>query len=404
MEPRMHRRYSIAKKLPAATLCLCLILGLTSFLILSNQISELSASLIDSKSRTALSRLDELVRTPLFNNDSISVQVALTGATEEDNIYSASLVGVDNNLISQSTKSGPKPENTERFSRNVELQDTLIGTLVIELDSKPIYRQYNNLMISWLLLWLAFTAASTYGCHRYAEQLARRLRILTNRLPGGGEQINDELAGLEAKIQPLLSSSGQADDNHSSGYYYSLVTATIKNRQRLNNQLNQENLELLFEKIDYCTAKAIELYGGQRIEGANGAICFTIRSTQCSKQHLLICLMAVYSLQQLLERLSLKLGVDLDINWALCSDNLSTVPLFSYDEGMAALKQLSAQLGDKMQEGIIGLHCREYDIEQLSSIARFVLFDNNVFILKGFPEGRQTLLEKQIMHLANICL
>ena len=67
MEPRMHRRYSIAKKLPAATLCLCLILGLTSFLILSNQISELSASLIDSKSRTALSRLDELVRTPLFN-------------------------------------------------------------------------------------------------------------------------------------------------------------------------------------------------------------------------------------------------------------------------------------------------------------------------------------------------
>ena len=193
-------------------------------------------------------------------------------------------------------------------------------------------------------------------------------------------------------------------DNHSSGYYYSLVSATIKNRQRLNNQLNQENLELLFEKIDYCTAKAIELYGGQRIEGANGAICFTIRSTQCSKQHLLICLMAVYSLQQLLERLSLKLGVDLDINWALCSDNLSTVPLFSYDEGMAALKQLSAQLGDKMQEGIIGLHCREYDIEQLSSIARFVLFDNNVFILKGFPEGRQTLLEKQIMHLANICL
>jgi hypothetical protein len=182
------------------------------------------------------------------------------------------------------------------------------------------------------------------------------------------------------------------------------VTATIKNRQRLNNQLNQENLELLFEKIDYCTAKAIELYGGQRIEGANGAICFIIRSTQCSKQHLLICLMAVYSLQQLLERLSLKLGVDLEINWALCSDNLSTVPLFSYDEGMAALKQLSAQLGDKMQEGIIGLHCSEYDIEQLSSIARFVLFDSNVFILKGFPEGRQTLLEKQIMHLANICL
>ena len=188
----MHRRYSIAKKLPAATLCLCLILGLTSFLILSNQIGELSASLIDNKSRTALSRLDELVRTPLFNNDSISVQVALTGATEEANIFSASLVGVDNNLISQSTKSGPKPENTERFSRNIELQDTLIGTLVIELDSQPIYRQYNNLMISWLLLWLLFTAASTYGCHRYSEQLARRLDA------GLGEGVDGRLVGKVA--------------------------------------------------------------------------------------------------------------------------------------------------------------------------------------------------------------
>ena len=114
--------------------------------------------------------------------------------------------------------------------------------------------------------------------------------------------------------------------------------------------------------------------------------------------------MAVYSLQQLLDRLSVKLGVDLEINWVLCSGNIRTLPVFSHHEDMAALKQQSALLGDKMQEGIIGLYSNDYDIEQLSSIARFILFDSNCFILQSFPEERQRLLEKQIMHLANMCL
>ncbi|MDA8782639.1 hypothetical protein OAU76_01680 [bacterium] len=399
----MHRRYSIAQKLPAAVLSLCLLLGGISWLLLSQHSNTLYRTAVDDKSRTTLSQLDELIRTPLFTNNLISMQVALTKATQDSAIVSASLYDVDNNLITQSTQTGTLPTNLERFSRDIELQDSLIGTLVLQLDSQPIYKRHRQLVNHWVILWLIFTAISTYATFRYAEQLARRLRILNNRLPGSGEQIIDELNALEAKIQPLLS-TGQHQEDNNSGYYYSLVTATIKNRQRLDNQLNRENLELLFEKIDYCTARATELYGGQRIEGANGTICFTIRSTQNSKQHLLVCLMAVYSLQQLLERLSAKLGVDLEINWSLCSGNLKTLPLFSYHEGMAALKQQSALLGEKMQEGIIGLYCTDYDIEQLSSIARFLVFDENCFILQGFPEGRQQLLEKQIVHLANVCL
>ena len=400
----MHRRYSIENKLPGAVLGLCLLLGLASAIMLANQTNQLATEAVRNKSQTTLSRLDELIRTPLFSNDSISLQVALTKITEDSSIYSASLFSVDQNLISQSTPQGPEPVNTERFSRDIELQQTLIGTLVIAVDSQPIYAQYRNLLVNWLLLWSLFTAVSTYGCFRYAEQLARRLRILTNRLPGDGEPIIDELTALEAKIQPLLSTPSQIEGDHNRGYYHSVVTATIKNRQRLGNQLNDDNLELLFEKIDYCTARALELYGGQRIEGGNSSICFTIRSTQNSKQHLLVCLMAVYTLQQLLERLSVKLGVDLEINWALCSGNIRTLPVFSYHEDMAVLKQQSSLLGDKMQEGIIGVYSSDYDIEQLSSIARFIIFDDNCFILQGFPEERQSLLEKQIMHLANMCL
>ena len=400
----MQRQYSVAKKLPAAVLSLCLLLGLLSSLLISGQTKQLARETIADKSQSALSQLDELIRTPLFNNDLISVQVALSRAAEDQAIHSASLFDVEEQLISQSRQTNAPAAELESFRRDIELQDSILGSVVIELDSQPIYGKYRNVLMSWLLLWFVFTAACTYGSMQFAEQLARRLRILSNRLPGGGDPIIDELTALEAKIQPLLSGSGSGDEDSSNGYYYTVVRACIKNRQRLNHQLNRDNLEQLFEKIDYCTARTIELYGGQRVEGADGSICFYIRSTQNSKQQLLLCLMAVYSLQQLLDRLSDRLSVDLEINWTVCGGNLNTLPLLSFDEGLAALKDQCAQLGDQLQEGLIGLRTTEYDIEALSSIARFLVFDDNCFVLEGFPEGRQTLLEKQIVHLASVCL
>lgn len=402
----MQRQYSVAKKLPAAVLSLCLLLGLLASLLISSQTQQLASESIADKSQTALSQLDELIRTPLFNNDLISVQVALSRTVEDPAIFSASLFDVEEQLISQSRDSQQPTAELQSYRRDIELQDSILGAVVIELDTQPIYGKYRNVLMSWLLLWFVFTAACTYGSLQYAEQLARRLRILSNRLPGGGDPIIDELTALEAKIQPLLSGSGSGlgDEDSNNGYYYTLVRACIKNRQRLNHQLNRDNLEQLFEKIDYCTARTIELYGGQRVEGADGCLYFYIRSTQNSKQQLLLCLMAVYSLQQLLERLSAKLGVDLEINWTVCGSSLNTLPLLGFDEGLAALKQQCAQLGDQLSEAVIGLHTREYDIEALSSIARFLVFDENCFVLEGFPEGRQTLLEKQIVHLANVCL
>ena len=400
----MQRQYSVAKKLPAAVLSLCLLLGLLSSLLISGQTKQLARETIADKSQSALSQLDELIRTPLFNNDLISVQVALSRAAEDQAIHSASLFDVEEQLISQSRQTEAPAAELESFRRDIELQDSILGSVVIELDSQPIYGKYRNVLMSWLLLWFVFTAACTYGSMQFAEQLAGRLRILSNRLPGGGDPIIDELTALEAKIQPLLSGSGSGDEDSSNGYYYTVVRACIKNRQRLNHQLNRDNLEQLFEKIDYCTARTIELYGGQRVEGADGSICFYIRSTQNSKQQLLLCLMAVYSLQQLLDRLSDRLSVDLEINWTVCGGNLNTLPLLSFDEGLAALKDQCAQLGDQLQEGLIGLRTTEYDIEALSSIARFLVFDENCFVLEGFPEGRQTLLEKQIVHLASVCL
>lgn len=265
----MQRQYSVAKKLPAAVLSLCLLLGLLASLLISSQTQQLAHETIADKSRSALSQLDDLIRTPLFNNDLISVQVALSRTVEDPAIVSASLFDVEEQLISQSRQSQKPTDELESYRREIELQDSILGAVVIELDTQPIYGKYRNVMLSWLLLWFVFTAACTYGSLQFAEQLARRLRILSNRLPGGGDPIIDELTALEAKIQPLLSGSGSGfgDEDSNNGYYYTVVRASIKNRQRLNHQLNRDNLEQLFEKIDYCTARTIELYGGHRVEG-----------------------------------------------------------------------------------------------------------------------------------------
>lgn len=399
----MHRQYSLAKKLPALVLSLCLTLGLLSWALLSNHASKLSQETLKEKGQLTINQLAELVRGPLFNGDSISIQVALQNVTEDKIILDASVYDIGDQLVAQSKKPAPDSAIAVRFNRNIVLQDTQAGKVIISVDSQPIEQRYSQVVSNWLLLWAVFTLLSTYGCYRFAEQLSRRLRLLTNRLPGSAESLDDEMASLELRLQPLLSKS--SDEGLSdTGYYCSLITATIKNRHRLESQLNRQNLTQLFEKIDYCTLRTLELYAGQRIEGGSGSINFYIRSTQVSKQHLLICLMAIYSLQQVLERLSEDLGIELEICWALCSNNISSAPLFSHHEGLDKLKTATATLGDELEKGAIAVQSAEFDIEQLSSIARFLPFKENCYVLQGFPEGRQLLLEKQIQHLATICL
>jgi len=399
----MHRQYSLAKKLPALVLSLCLILGLLSWALLSSHASQLSRETLQEKGELTINQLVELVRGPLFNGDSISIQVTLQNVTKDKTILDASVYDIGGQLVAQSKKPSPASAIAVSFNRNIALQDTQAGKVIISLDSQPIKQRYDQLLSNWLLLWALFTLLSTYGCYRFAEQLSRRLRLLTNRLPGSSESLDDEMASLELRLQPLLSTS--SDEGLSdTGYYCSLITATIKNRHRLESQLNRQNLTQLFEKIDYCTLRTLELYAGQRIEGGSGSINFYIRSTQVSKQHLLICLMAIYSLQQVLERLSEDLGIELEICWALCSNNIPSAPLFRHHEGLNKLKTATATLADELEKGAIAVQSTEFDIEQLSSIARFLPFKENCYVLQGFPEGRQLLLEKQIQHLATICL
>jgi len=403
-ELRMRRQYSMAIKLPVIIASACLLFGFLSWAVIVSQTSMLAKQAVEDKSTATLNQLAELVRAPLFSNDTVGLQFALRKATTDQSIFSASLYDVDDNLIAQSTQASELPTNLTQFRQDIALEDTQVGTLLISVISQPIYAKYSNVFLIWAVIWLLFSIGCTYVCYQFAGQLSRRLRALTNRLPGSSDPMIDEILALETRIQPLLATSGQFSNDTENGYYCSLITATIKNRKSLNDQLNHENLELLFENIDHCIDRTLELYGAQRTEGSESRICFYIRSTQCSKQHLLVCLMAVYSLQKLLDRLSAKLGIDLEINWTLCSDTLSALPVIRYHEKMSALKNKSKSISERIDKGMIALYVTEYDIEQLATIARFNPFEENCHIFHGFPEQRQALLEKQILHLASVCL
>lgn len=400
----MRRQFSMPKKTSATVLSICLLFGLISWPLLFAQADKLAQEAVTDMASSALNQLHESILAPLLRNDTISQQVALQRITEHSRVISASLNGIDGELLAQSINSASQPISTEIFSKNIEFENTQAGVISIDINSRPIYQKYHRIFINWLFLWLSFTLLSTYISYRFTDQIIARIARINDRLPGKNEPLVDEISTLETKIQPLLSTSGESAYEPNNRYYYSLISANIKNNKRLLQQLNKDNLDQLFEQLDYSILRTLQLYGGDRMEGMEDSFCFTIRSTECSKQHLLVCLMAVYSLQQLIEQLSKKIGIDLEINWVINSDYIKTSPHFWHEQALLSLKNNNMEISNRIQEGLILLHCDQFNIDELSSIARFQRYDEHQFILEGFSENRLQLLHKQLEYLIRICL
>jgi uncharacterized membrane protein affecting hemolysin expression len=400
----MRRQLSMPKKTSATVLCICLLFGLISWPLLFAQADKLAKEAVADMAGSALNQLHESILSPLLRNDTISQQVALQRITEDSRIISASLNGIDGELLAQSINADSQGVTVENFSENIEFQNTQAGVISIAINSRPIYQKYHRIFINWLFLWLSFTLLSTYISYRFVDQIISRIVRINDRLPGKTEPLADEISALETKIQPLLSTSGESTYTPNNRYFYSLISANIKNHQRLLQQLNKDNLDQLFEKLDYSILRTLQLYGGDRVEGMEDSFCFTIRSTQRSKQHLLVCLMAVYTLQQLIEQLSKKIGIDLEINWVINSDDIEISPKFWHEQSLLSLKKNNLEIASNLQEGLILLNCDQFDIDELSSIARFQRYETHQFILEGFSENRLQLLHKQLEYLIRICL
>ena len=140
----MRRQFALSTKIPTVVLSICLVFGFFSWLLLSIQINHLAKHAVFSKGTSTLERLNESIVTPLFNSDTISVQVSLKKATQDPSIISASLFGVDQELITQSIR--PKPDRLEAqiFTRNVELQNTQIGIITVVVNKNPSTKNISN--------------------------------------------------------------------------------------------------------------------------------------------------------------------------------------------------------------------------------------------------------------------
>ena len=237
----MRRQLSMPKKTSTTVLCMCLLFGLFSWPLLFAQSDKLAQEAVSDIASSALNQLHESILTPLLRNDTISQQVALQRVTEDKYILSASLHGIDGELLAQSTNTELQAVNTKNFSESIEFENTQAGVISITVNSHPIFQKYHRIFVNWLLLWFVFTLFSTYASYRFVDQIILRIRRISDRLPGKTESLADEISTLETKIQPLLSTSGDSSHEPNNSYFYSLISANIKNHQRLLQQLNKDN-------------------------------------------------------------------------------------------------------------------------------------------------------------------
>ena len=101
--------------------------------------------------------------------------------------------------MAQSTNTGSQAVNTENFSESIEFENTQAGVISIVIDSQPIFKQYHQIFINWLLIWVVFTLISTYVSYRFIGQIIFRIARISDRLPGKTESLTDEISTLETK-------------------------------------------------------------------------------------------------------------------------------------------------------------------------------------------------------------
>ena len=140
----MRRQFTMPKKISATVLFTCLLFGLVSWLLLFAQTDQLAKQAIDDKGFSSLAQLHEAILTPLLSNDTISQQVSLQRATEDERVISASLMDIEGQLIAQSASSLLKTTETKTFKQAIEFQNTQAGIISVEVNSQPIMAQYHR--------------------------------------------------------------------------------------------------------------------------------------------------------------------------------------------------------------------------------------------------------------------
>ena len=400
MGENMHQ-YRLAPKLSALVVLAQFTFFLASWWLIAHHTKQTVATIIETQGKDAINRILDTVPAAIVNDDSISIQVILNKTTQNPFVHSAAYFDSDNILRAQSTVEKNPILAPAIFSRQV--QGNLLGRVEVTLDKKKIQSTLGDIATDWILLWFIYSALTTYLCFNFLSNLENRAFKLVTKLPGKNPNESNGFECLEEKLQPLLELSQNNYESYHNFYYCSLITGSLVNREELKDRLNEESLEKLLNRLDSCVRATAKLYGGQRVEGDESTLHLCMRSNECSKQHLLVCLMLTYSLQQLVKQLSSRLTIKIEMTWILLGKKIASKPIFSFHEAMAQLKKSSLDQAAKLTNEMIAIKTSEFSIDELSTIARFNHFEENYFLLNAFPIERQELLNRQIAHLYQAC-
>ncbi|MBV33780.1 MAG: hypothetical protein CMK36_10170 [Porticoccaceae bacterium] len=394
----------LTRKITTFLVSTCLIFGLTNLSFLSYFSHQHANELLTSKGNLLLKNLLEQISPALENKSLISIQVSLNQITEDPLIYSASLYNSSDDVTVRSKRIGHIPSKLQVLRLPLKSEIDSQGFIELSLDKEKALLPYRWLFSACLALWTIFAVTITIICFKFSEKISSRITQLSKQLPNKNAFFGDELRVLEQQLETLITPSDDLAGHGGHVRYCSLVRVTLFNRKSVENQLNKENRELLFEKLDCCITRTIELYGGRRLEGEEGALYLEIQSTEFSKKHLLACIMCMYAMKQLIGNLASQMGIELRVGFATCGNTIATTSTFHYQEQVNRLKKLSTRLSNELESGAISIFTDGFSCDQLSTIATLSRYDENFFIFKTFPPNRQELMEKQIQYLVDVCL
>ncbi len=399
-----HWLSSIKSRAPIQTFAFCLLFGGVLCSISLVQTKHIIAEKIESEQKSIMNQVLNVIQKPLLNNDTLSVQFILEDTTNNSYVVSSSLFDVNGNLVTRSQQKKLAPKNTNEITQNIEFENTILGNLRIELDFDEIKYMQMNMFYSTAIIWITLSALLVASSFKNAVDVSNKIISLTKQLPGKEISSANEIDALISKIQPLIQKERESDISNNLNCNSCIFSGIIHNRKTLDDELSKENHDSLFEKLDLCVNRTIELYGGERIEGDRDTISFFTKSTTKSKQHILISLMAAHTLHAVVHQLSRSMGVNLVLSWSIHNDWLPLMPLFKFHESIQNFKVLSKNSASKTEQDKIVLTTNQFKFDELAAIARFKELQVNTYLLEGFNEQRQIVLQKQIKHLCNVCL
>ena len=398
-----HWLSSIKSRAPIQTFAFCLLFGGVLCSISLLQTKHIIAEKIESEQKSIMNQVVNVIQKPLLNNDTLSVQFILEDTTNNSYVVSSSLFDVNGNLVTRSQQKKLAPKNTNEITQNIEFENTILGNLRIELDFDEIKYMQMNIFYSTAIIWITLSVLLVASSFKNAVDVSNKIISLTKQLPGKEISSANEIDALISKIQPLIQKERESDISNNLNCNSCIFSGIIHNRKTLDDELSKENHDSLFEKLDLCVNRTIELYGGERIEGDRDSISFFTKSTTKSKQHILISLMAAHTLHEVVRQLSRSMGVNLVLSWSIHNDWLPLMPLFKFHESIQNFKVLSKNSASKTEQDKIVLTTDQFKFDELAAIARFKELQVNTYLLEGFNEQRQIVLQKQIKHLCNVC-